>query len=78
MSWRPALLDIAPYAGTITVNTVVVDAPVAKKVAKIATKASIAARKELVVAKGSPVIEAKWVTTVTPARQLEPPMRLGA
>jgi hypothetical protein len=60
--WRPALLDIAPLSGSITINGVVVDGPLAKKIARN----SKAARRERV---AHPLaFEAQWLTTIHPSR----------
>jgi hypothetical protein len=76
--WRPPLMSVAPHRGTITFNDVQIDGDVAKKVAKAATKAAKEDRKR-VASKQPPIIEAQWVTTVTPTStpSLPPPMRLG-
>lgn len=78
IAWRSAFLEITPPAGTITVGEVKLDAPAAKEVAKIAAKTAKTSRKELMKNDSLSQAPSGWITTVTPTRRLEPPMRLGA
>lgn len=77
--WRPALLDIAQYAGTIDINGIRLEAAVAKKVSTIAKRV---AKIERQMAKDKPnaplAISATWMVTVTKETDRpSPPMRLG-
>ena len=78
--WRPALMDIAPYAGRIAVNDITIDAQVAKKVAKIARSAAKVERQRAKSARDGQrqLTGAPWLVTVTRESQRPiPPMRLG-
>ncbi len=78
MPWRPALLEVAHYPGTITLGEVVLDNHVARAIAKTAKKEAVKQRKAIK-REVSPVIDSGWVTEVITQRQLPPPpMRLGA
>lgn len=76
--WRPALLDVAPHAGTLAVGEIELDSRAAKAIAKTAKVEASKHRKRLA-REVSPVIETGWITEMVPARALPaPPMRLGA
>lgn len=74
--WRPALLDVAPIAGTLTVNSVTLDTKPARAISK-AMKAQGKKQREQLARGKVPVIETGWIATVTAAEQIPPPMKLG-
>lgn len=80
VDWRPALMRLAPYEGSVSVNGVTIKHKAAKEVAEIASQEAKVEKRKLkqVHAEVPPVIEAKWITTVTRAAPWAGRMRLGA
>jgi hypothetical protein len=76
--WRPALMDLAPYAGTIRWNdSRPIPTPAAKALAK-ADRAEATAQRRIAKQKGQPVLIATpWVTEVLRTHQAPGAMRLG-
>lgn len=76
--WRPALMDLAPLAGSIQWNDEPpVPARVAKAVAKVA-RAEAAKQKRIAKQNGHPrLITTPWVTEVVRTQQATGAMRLG-
>ena len=77
VTWRTAILDLAPQGGTLTWNGIVLQEPQAKAIKK---KNLVAASAELRKARangGPTAIETPWLTTVSHTYELPPPMRLG-
>lgn len=76
--WRPALLEMARYAGTISVGEIKLDNHVAKAIAKTA-KMEASKHRRNIARETSSIVESGWITEVVLARPLPPPpMRLGA
>lgn len=78
VDWRPALMRLAPYDGSVSVNGVTIKHKAAKEVAEIASQEAKSVKRKLKQIDASPsVVEAKWITTVTRAAPWAGRMRLG-
>jgi hypothetical protein len=76
--WRPALLEMAPHMGTLSINDALsIDAKPARRMAKVTKDLATKQRQEIARSKQL-VIETAWITTVSTPRELPPPMKLGA
>lgn len=78
VSWRPALLELAPYSGTIRWNeSRPIPAPTAKAIAQSA-RADATAQRSAVKKKGQRgIIDTPWMTEVLRTHQAPGAMRLG-